>query len=77
MSETQNKAIKAHMEKGFELTHLQAERLFGCTRLAARIHDLKGQGCEILDRWIDVGDKSFKAYRMRIDNASLAQSVGL
>jgi hypothetical protein len=77
MSEPQNKAIKAHLLKGFELTHLQAERLFGCTRLAARVHDLKAQGCDIESRWLDVGDKSFKAYRMRIDRASLAQSVGL
>ena len=77
MSETQNKAIKAHMQNGFEVTHLDAERLFGCTRLAARIYDLKGEGCEIIDRWIDVGDKSFKGYRMKLDAASLAQSVGL
>lgn len=77
MSETQNKAIKAYLQKGFELTHLQAERLFGCARLAARVYDLKGEGCDIESRWLDVGDKSFKAYRMRIDKAGLAQSVGL
>jgi hypothetical protein len=77
MSEPQNKAIKEYLQKGYELTHLQAEQLFGCSRLAARVHDLKAQGCDIESRWLDVGDKSFKAYRMRIDKASLAQSVGL
>lgn len=38
---SQNKAILAYLEQGNSLTHLEAERLFGCSRIAARVKDLK------------------------------------
>ena len=42
--ESQNKAIKAHLESGKPITALQALNEFGCFRLAARIKDLKDSG---------------------------------
>ena len=40
----QTDAILAHLQEGKSLTSLQALRLFGCNRLAARIRDLKDAG---------------------------------
>lgn len=38
--ESQEKKIMDHLKRGHSLTHLQALRLFGCQRLAARINAL-------------------------------------
>ena len=45
--ESQNKAIKAHLEKGNSITAMQALKQFGCFRLAARIKNLKDEGMNI------------------------------
>ena len=42
--ESQNKAIKAHLEKGYTINAIQALEMFGCFILAARIKDLKDDG---------------------------------
>jgi hypothetical protein len=40
-TKSQSKAILAALQAGDALTHLDAERRFGCSRIAARIKDLK------------------------------------
>lgn len=64
--ETQTQAILRHMRSGYEITALEALKLFNCMRLAARINDLKDMGVDIADRWITREDgKRFKAYSVK------------
>ena len=46
---SQNKVIREFLLKGKRLTALDALMMFGCFRLASRIHDLKHSGMEIKD----------------------------
>jgi hypothetical protein len=65
-TETQTQAILRHMRSGYEITALEALKLFSCMRLAARIADIKDQGIDITDRWITRDDGvRFKAYRLQ------------
>lgn len=43
-------AILDHMREGNRITQREAIELFGCMRLAARIHDLKADGWCIVSR---------------------------
>lgn len=54
--ESQNKAIKAHLEKGNSINAIQALEMFGCFRLAARIKDLKDTGM-IIDKAMIANEK--------------------
>ena len=40
-SASQRAGILAHLRTGSSITDADARRLFGCTRIAARIHELK------------------------------------
>jgi hypothetical protein len=54
------------MRSGYEITSLEALKLFKCMRLAARIADIKDMGIDIADRWITRDDGvRFKAYRVK------------
>lgn len=66
MSETssQNQAILQHLQAGGALTHIDALRLFGCARLAARINDLRMRGVQIVTDTVIEGGKRFASYRM-------------
>lgn len=66
MSETasQNQAILQHLQAGHALTHIDALRLFGCARLAARINDLRMRGIQIVTDTVIDGGKRFARYRM-------------
>jgi len=44
---TQTEQILNHMKRGRTVSALNALNLFGCLRLAARIHDLKARGHDI------------------------------
>ena len=46
-SESQNAKILNWLENGNKITSLQALNLFGCFRLASRIHDLRERGYNI------------------------------
>lgn len=46
-SVTQCNMIAEWLEKGYSITSLEALRMFGCMRLASRIHDLKERGMNI------------------------------
>jgi len=43
----QNAKILAHLNSGRSITAIEALQLYGCFRLAARIHDLKKHGVEV------------------------------
>lgn len=43
-----NELILNHLRSGETLTHKDAERLFGCARLGARICELRQMGHEIM-----------------------------
>ena len=43
----QTTAIKNHLESGKTLTSMEAFKLYGCTRLSAKIFDLKKRGMNI------------------------------
>ena len=44
---SQEKKIKEYLLSGGKITSLEAFQKFNCTRLAARIHDLKSMGLTI------------------------------
>ena len=46
-SATQCAQIKHWLQQGKKLTSLEALNLFGCMRLASRIHDLRERGLDI------------------------------
>ena len=60
--ESQNKAIKAHLEKGYTINAIQALEMFGCFRLAARIKDLKDIGM-VIDKAM-IANKEGKHYAL-------------
>lgn len=57
-NETESKAQSAQilkaLQRGDRLTHLDAEKRFGCLRLGARIYDLKQKGYSISRQMITV-----------------------
>lgn len=46
--DSQNKQILDHLKRGIDITPIGALRLYGCFRLAARIHDLRADGHDIV-----------------------------
>jgi hypothetical protein len=67
---SQNAAIYAYLKEGNKLTQLECTDMFGCTRLASRIYDIKkmlaesGEG-RIVDEWVTVpGGNPVKAYSL-------------
>lgn len=46
---SQSAQILAYLAKGYSLTHRDAQRLFNCDRLGARIYDLKKEGHNIIN----------------------------
>lgn len=62
MTEPQNKQIRAHLMSGKSLTPLEALNLYGCFRLASRIHEIKDQGVDIDKIMVDVGRKKVAMY---------------
>ena len=60
--ESQNKAIKAYLEKGYTINAIQALEMFGCFRLAARIKDLKDSGM-VIDKAM-IANKEGKHYAL-------------
>ena len=42
--ENQTKMIKAHLDSGESITAFEALKLYGCFRLASRMHELKESG---------------------------------
>jgi hypothetical protein len=62
---SQNAAILRYLQAGYALTHLEAERLFGCARLAARVADLRAKGYTInSERYETDGGKFVSRYTL-------------
>ena len=53
---SQNSEILAHLKSGKQLTQLQALKLFGTMRLAARVDELRCKGHKVLTEMITVGN---------------------
>jgi hypothetical protein len=60
MKPTQNDLILSHLQSGKTLTQLECTEIFLCTRLGARIWDLRHQGHNIQD----VGSKNYSIYKL-------------
>jgi len=43
VTQSQNASILAHLQAGNTITQIEAYQAFGCTRLSARIYDLRKQ----------------------------------
>ena len=54
---SQRAQIRAHLEAGRSITPLEALDLYGCFRLGARIHELKGEGLPILSERPEEGPR--------------------
>ena len=61
---SQESQILSHLKRG-PITPLQALKLYGCFRLAARIYDLRFKGHEIDARTIEVNGKQVAQYRLK------------
>ena len=67
-SRTQGGRILAHLLTGEALTALEALDRFGCSRLAARIEELKRGGWPIVSRLVETGGgKRVSSYWMDLD----------
>lgn len=60
--ESQNKMLLKHLIKGRSITPRRADALFGITRLAARIRNIKDKGIVIEDQMEYHGPVRFKRY---------------
>lgn len=56
--------ILAHLREGKTITDGEARAMFGCNRLAARIHDLRQRGHNIKDETITVKNRIGKDCRV-------------
>jgi len=54
MSASKKARILKHLKSGKSLTAMQALKLFGCARLAARIGELKEEGHNIITKMIKI-----------------------
>ena len=61
----QKDLILEHLEKFGSITPLEAQTLYGCMRLGARIWDLKHEGHEIVKEIVEVATRSGKAHVAR------------
>lgn len=66
-TESQNKAILDHLNKGGKITSLEAWIAFGCSALHSRISDLRNRyEIPVKDKWMEVqtahGKKRVKQY---------------
>jgi hypothetical protein len=59
---SQIKNITKHLESGKSITAIQALKLYGCFRLAARIHDIRAKGIDVISKTIRVGDADIAKY---------------
>ena len=72
-TDTQCSAILEHLKKGLSITPLEALELCGCFRLAARIHDLRDQGNDIVTDTITTqSGKKVASYRLASTQYRLA-----
>ena len=61
---TQRQRIIDYLARGRTLTPLEAWRRFGTERLAARVHELKGEGHDITSKLVKRGEAYVAQYRL-------------
>ena len=61
---SQNQLILSHLKSGKPITQDDAKNLFGCSRLAARVLDLKHNGHHISSQLIDVKNRYGKTVKV-------------
>ena len=61
---SQSAQILAYLAKGKSLTHRDAQRLFNCDRLGARIYDLKREGHQIISQMERNNGKRYARYSL-------------
>jgi hypothetical protein len=62
---SQEQQVLTHMKHHGTITPLQAMNLYGCMRLAARVHDLKCKGHSIeVIKWRTSSGKDVAKYRL-------------
>lgn len=54
---SQNKRVLEWLARWRSITQREADNNFGCKRLAARIHDLRGKGHKIEREWVTVTNR--------------------
>lgn len=62
--DSQNLTILNHLLTSAPITSIEAFNFFGCTRLAARIDDLKNKGFQIKTELIPIGQTRYAKYSM-------------
>lgn len=67
---SQNKSILKALKSGKSITQVQAYKKFGCTRLAARIADLRACGHSISMSWVVSNGKRYGSYSMSNKDAA-------
>ena len=60
---TQQEQLSKRLRKGWT-TALDALKYCGCMRLAARVLEMRQDGLTIDSKWVEVGGKRFKSYRI-------------
>ncbi len=63
-NDQQTEVILNYMRAGHSITPIDALRLFGCQRLAARIYDIKKQGWGIISKKVNVNNAIFSSYSL-------------
>jgi hypothetical protein len=61
---SQREKILKDLQAGYKLTQLDAYRLYGCTRLSARIYEIREQGYPVKTEFIKRNDATFARYYM-------------
>ena len=61
----QNAVILKYLRAGNAITGLDALNLWGCFRLAARVHDLRGKGFVIDSVMVDRAGKNVALYSLK------------
>ena len=56
MTESQTKQIRKHLDEGNSITAFEALQLYGCFRLASRMHELKENGYPFIKEMIKVNN---------------------
>lgn len=69
---TQKGAVLAYFKAGHTLTTAQASRMFGCTRLPARISDFRREGYCFAEDWVKSKTRygtptKYKQYKLIIE----------
>lgn len=61
---TQQEMLTKRMLRAWT-TPLDALKDCGCMRLAARVLEMRQDGLTVIDKWVEVNGKRFKAYKIR------------